>query len=715
YPEHKSTFIVKPDSGTQGKGIYLFQSPQFYAIRPPFGEQDSKGEKRHSSSTTVSEMGEETRGQNINGLLPALDVVQRYEPSPVLLLGCKTDLRIYVLIESISPLRIHVYRDGLVRLASRQYEQPSKSNLGKSTMHLTNYAINKLKQPSFGANSTLQEEEKMDECSQVIETVDKGTGISTIATTTTSATAMTTTTSPSLTSAAIDSNHKENTAPQAQWRCKKSLSSLLSNSPNDRGLWSHLDARKLWCEIDDIVRNTIFALVPYLKVSYWATFGRPAKPTDVYNMGKPSPQGPHCFQIIGFDFLLLEPDARPVLLEVNSNPSLRTDALHSFLFRSPLHSNTPENNLPLEGFPTPPLPKRLSRAFSPCGPVAEAATILSRIMGDRYAQFERSIVDEQIKGGLVKSTLELIANRVREQRARRTSYSTPPVKSNNHSSLMLNQSSATSRSSSARNSIPYAKTPLQLPLLPHTPDRTGREKNKSNHSSPSLVPLTPNLRKPVSPTPSPSSFVGDSFNLGYGLLGGQCLNPVTPGLPDISTSDCFPDDSFIISSDRNSNALRKFRQRPKLPRLTSDLEYGTTVTSDTNRRSISRVLNTPRLSSLSSPQKQTNMGNVQLSRLPGEIHRASSRRSRMPILVDCNRDLSVSRRDLQNQTDSIWPSRERVTNMNQQSFHESSPIIRFVIHHYNTFCILSIIRIVCITHSKWFPVEPKSFPSSSVV
>lgn len=78
------------------------------------------------------EVNDETHGQNINGLHPAFDVVQRYETSPVLLFGCKTDVRIYVLIESISPLKIHVYRDGLVRLASRAYERPNKSNLGKA-------------------------------------------------------------------------------------------------------------------------------------------------------------------------------------------------------------------------------------------------------------------------------------------------------------------------------------------------------------------------------------------------------------------------------------------------------------------------------------------------------------------------------------------------------------------------------------------------------
>lgn len=70
-------------------------------------------------------------------------VVQRYMHKPYLIDGYKFDLRLYVLINGISPLRVYVYRDGLARFATVKYATPAPSNLNNLCMHLTNYAINK--------------------------------------------------------------------------------------------------------------------------------------------------------------------------------------------------------------------------------------------------------------------------------------------------------------------------------------------------------------------------------------------------------------------------------------------------------------------------------------------------------------------------------------------------------------------------------------------
>jgi len=102
-----STFIVKPDSGSQGRGIFLTKSPK----------QDIK---------------------------PGEDVIcQQYVSKPFLVDGFKFDLRIYVLVTSCDPLRIFVYGDGLVRFATVKYSEPVNSNLDNLYLHLTNYSINK--------------------------------------------------------------------------------------------------------------------------------------------------------------------------------------------------------------------------------------------------------------------------------------------------------------------------------------------------------------------------------------------------------------------------------------------------------------------------------------------------------------------------------------------------------------------------------------------
>ena len=55
----------------------------------------------------------------------------------------KFDLRIYILVVGIDPLRLYFFKEGLCRLATYEYIPPAKSNLGDLFMHLTNYAINK--------------------------------------------------------------------------------------------------------------------------------------------------------------------------------------------------------------------------------------------------------------------------------------------------------------------------------------------------------------------------------------------------------------------------------------------------------------------------------------------------------------------------------------------------------------------------------------------
>ena len=69
-------------------------------------------------------------------------IVQHYISKPHLINQTKYDLRIYVLVTSLCPLRIYLYDEGLVRFASNPYTADN-ATLGDVYMHLTNYSINK--------------------------------------------------------------------------------------------------------------------------------------------------------------------------------------------------------------------------------------------------------------------------------------------------------------------------------------------------------------------------------------------------------------------------------------------------------------------------------------------------------------------------------------------------------------------------------------------
>ncbi len=61
----------------------------------------------------------------------------------MLIRNLKFDLRIYVLLAGVNPLRIFLFKEGLARLATHEYKTPDSANINNQFMHLTNYAINR--------------------------------------------------------------------------------------------------------------------------------------------------------------------------------------------------------------------------------------------------------------------------------------------------------------------------------------------------------------------------------------------------------------------------------------------------------------------------------------------------------------------------------------------------------------------------------------------
>ncbi|GAB9470575.1 Tubulin polyglutamylase [Globisporangium polare] len=67
-------------------------------------------------------------------------VVQKYVANPLLLDGFKFDLRIYVVVTSVDPLRIYLFNEGIARFCTSKY---SLEKLKNRFSHLTNYSVNK--------------------------------------------------------------------------------------------------------------------------------------------------------------------------------------------------------------------------------------------------------------------------------------------------------------------------------------------------------------------------------------------------------------------------------------------------------------------------------------------------------------------------------------------------------------------------------------------
>lgn len=110
-PTVNPTFIVKPDGGSQGDGIYLIREPT--ELKLMAGPQAKQA------------------------------VVQEYIQRPLLIDKLKFDIRLYVLIKSMEPLEIYIAKEGLTRFCTEPYQVGlKKRNISSHSKPMGYYSIN---------------------------------------------------------------------------------------------------------------------------------------------------------------------------------------------------------------------------------------------------------------------------------------------------------------------------------------------------------------------------------------------------------------------------------------------------------------------------------------------------------------------------------------------------------------------------------------------
>ena len=102
----KNLWIVKPINLFGGKGIHIFKSLK---------EENEIGTGKY--------------------------LISKYLSKPHLINGKKYDMRLYVLITGFQPLKIYLYKEGLIRIAADKYKL-SLNSINNKFSHLTNTAIN---------------------------------------------------------------------------------------------------------------------------------------------------------------------------------------------------------------------------------------------------------------------------------------------------------------------------------------------------------------------------------------------------------------------------------------------------------------------------------------------------------------------------------------------------------------------------------------------
>lgn len=167
---YKNYWIVKPDNLCQGKLIKIFDNAEklfktcniyFMGVNKQ-KQVDSDDEPKSNENENASPhknlislnplMKFTSKASNTNNLTskPKRNtmyyssniLIQKYIERPLLFLGKKFDIRVFVLVDHL--LNSYIFKEGHLRLCSEQYEPDSK----KTFVHITNYSLQK-KHPEF--------------------------------------------------------------------------------------------------------------------------------------------------------------------------------------------------------------------------------------------------------------------------------------------------------------------------------------------------------------------------------------------------------------------------------------------------------------------------------------------------------------------------------------------------------------------------------------
>lgn len=109
-------WIMKPVASSCGRGISVVTSSQALAMLT----SSSTSKKKAAAAKSM--------------------LFQKYLDNPLLINKKKFDLRIYVLVTGVDPLRVYIHKEGLTRISTSNF---SLKNIKNRFAHLTNYSVNK--------------------------------------------------------------------------------------------------------------------------------------------------------------------------------------------------------------------------------------------------------------------------------------------------------------------------------------------------------------------------------------------------------------------------------------------------------------------------------------------------------------------------------------------------------------------------------------------